>query len=68
MSTQNLSDNIAKQVITLYLETWKPIQECIDTFISAQPHEIDLPQIVSTIIQDNQKVVDEYKAGKKTAI
>ncbi len=68
ISTQNLSDNIAKQVITLYLETWKPIQECIDTFISAQPHEIDLPQIVSTIIQDNQKVVDEYKAGKKTAI
>jgi Asp-tRNA(Asn)/Glu-tRNA(Gln) amidotransferase B subunit len=68
ISEQKLSDNIAKQVITMYLETRKPLQECLDTFTSVQSENIDLPSIIHEVLQNNVKVVDEYKAGKKTTI
>jgi aspartyl-tRNA(Asn)/glutamyl-tRNA(Gln) amidotransferase subunit B len=65
---KNIPDNIAKQIITQYLETRGDMQSIIDNFSSAWQAEVDIDSIIKDVLTAHQKVVDEYKWGKKTAI
>lgn len=64
----NIPDNIAKQMIITYLETWKPMSDIIAENKKSQDVSIDIDSIIQEVITANQKVVDEYKWWKKTAI
>lgn len=68
IASKNITDNIAKQIITKYLETWNDISSIIDTFAITTHDEHNIDELVDSVIKDHAKVVDEYKWGKKTAI
>ena len=58
----SIPDNVAKQMIITYLETWKPMNEIIAESKKSQNISIDIDGIIQEVICENQKVVDEYKA------
>ena len=68
IQADNISDNIAKQIIITYLETRKPMNEILADNKKSQDVTIDIDSIINDVITTNQKVVDEYKWWKKTAI
>ncbi len=63
----NTPDNIAKKILTTYLET----RESVATIFSKSSNvdtNIDIDTIIHDILIENAKVVEEYKWGKSTAI
>jgi aspartyl-tRNA(Asn)/glutamyl-tRNA(Gln) amidotransferase subunit B len=65
---ENIPDNIAKQIIISYLESRRPMSELLAEQKKSQEVTIDIDSILQDIISTNQKVVDEYRWWKKTAI
>lgn len=68
IKTHGFSDNIAKNIIGTYLSSRKPMQDLINEAIEAKSQVADIDQIVIAVIENNEKVVTEYKEWKKTAI
>jgi Asp-tRNA(Asn)/Glu-tRNA(Gln) amidotransferase B subunit len=65
---QSIPDNIAKKIITQYLETRDPMQKIIDEVASYVQDDSILIQAIEEVIASHDAVVQEYKSGKKTAI
>jgi Asp-tRNA(Asn)/Glu-tRNA(Gln) amidotransferase B subunit len=64
----NTPDNIAKKILTNYLETREDMSALFNTFAAQDNKDIDLDALIATTLSENMKVVEEYKAGKTTAI
>jgi aspartyl-tRNA(Asn)/glutamyl-tRNA(Gln) amidotransferase subunit B len=65
---QSISDNIAKKIITQYLETRDSMQKVIDEVASYVQDDSAILQAIEETIATHDAVVQEYKNGKKTAI
>lgn len=67
LKDNTIPDNIAKQIITKYLETRWSMEDIIASFATSG-NDIDIDSVISDVLASNQKVVDEYKNWKTTAI